>query len=142
MVTLKYKHMKKILFLLTILSTCFTHANDVKKDRTPEQIASIKSKKMTLALDLNSTQQSQVEKLLLIQAKDRKLNKTKRKDREKLTKEQKFTRHEAALEKNIAMKREMKSILNVDQYSQWLQMMAKSSKGKKKGNRHRKGRDR
>ncbi|WP_298955305.1 hypothetical protein [uncultured Nonlabens sp.] len=134
--------MKKILFLLTILSTCFTHANDVKKDRTPEQIASIKSKKMTLALDLNSTQQSQVEKLLLIQAKDRKLNKTKRKDREKLTEEQKFARHEAALEKNIAMKREMKSILNVDQYSQWLQMMAKRSKGKKKGSRHRKGRDR
>ncbi|MEO9954094.1 hypothetical protein [Nonlabens sp.] len=133
--------MKKILFLLAILSVGITQANNGKKDRTPEQIASIQSKKMTLALDLDAKQQTQVEKLLLVEAKDRKSNKMNREDRQKLTEEQKFTKSEAALEKKIAMKREMKSILNADQYAKWEKMIAKRSRGKKRGGKHRKGQD-
>lgn len=133
--------MKKILFLLAILSVGITQANNEKKDRTPEQIASIQSKKMTLVLDLDAKQQSQVEKVLLVGAKNRMSNKMSKEDREKLTEDQKFKKSETALANKIAMKRDMKSILNADQYAKWEKMMAKRSKGKMRGGKHRKGKD-
>ena len=133
--------MKKILFLLAILSVGITQANNEKKDRTPEQIASIQSKKMTLVLDLDAKQQSQVEKVLLVGAKNRMSNKMSKEDIEKLTEDQKFKKSETALANKIAMKRDMKSILNADQYAKWEKMMAKRSKGKMRGRKHRKGKD-
>jgi LAS superfamily LD-carboxypeptidase LdcB len=120
--------MKKILFLMTLLAIGISQAQNTKRDRSPEQVASIQSKKMTLALDLDATQQARVEQLLLVNAKERQTHKMNKKDRVQLNDLEKLTRMETMLDKRIAVKREMKSILNADQYKSWEKMMAKSAK--------------
>jgi protein CpxP len=120
--------MKKILFLMTLLAIGISQAQNTKRDRSPEQVASIQSKKMTLALDLDATQQARVEQLLLVNAKERQTHKMNKKDRVQLNDLEKLTRMETMLDKRIAVKREMKSILNADQYKSWEKMMAKTAK--------------
>jgi protein CpxP len=129
--------MKKILFLMSLLAVGISQAQNTKRDRNPEQVASIQSKKMTLALDLDTKQQARVEQLLLVNAKERKTHKMKKKNRAQLNDLEKLTRMEAMLDKRIALKREMKSILNADQYKIWDKMMAKRSK--RKGGKNRRG---
>jgi protein CpxP len=120
--------MKKILFLMTLLAIGISQAQNTKRDRSPEQVASIQSKKMTLALDLDATQQARVEQLLLVNAKERQTHKMNKKDRVQLNDLEKLTRMETMLDKRIVVKREMKSILNADQYKSWEKMMAKTAK--------------
>jgi protein CpxP len=129
--------MKKILFLMTLLAIGISQAQNTKRDRSPEQVASIQSKKMTLALDLDATQQARVEQLLLVNAKERQTHKMNKKDRVQLNDLEKLTRMETMLDKRIAVKREMKSILNADQYKSWEKMMAKSAK--RIGEKNRRG---
>ena len=117
--------MKKLMILVAILTVGFANAQRGMRDSSPEQIASIKSKKMTLALDLNTQQQSQVESILLKEAKERAANKLTKEERAELTKEQKVAKMEEMLEKRIETKRQMKSILNADQYAKFEKMMAK-----------------
>jgi protein CpxP len=129
--------MKKILFLMSLLAVGISQAQDAKRDRNPEQVASIQSKKMTLALDLDAKQQAIVEQLLLVNAKEREADKMNKKDRAQLNDLEKLTRMETMLDKRIAVKREMKSILNADQYKSWEKMMAKSAK--RIGEKNRRG---
>jgi protein CpxP len=129
--------MKKILFLMTLLAIGISQAQNTKRDRSPEQVASIQSKKMTLALDLDATQQARVEQLLLVNAKERQTHKMNKKDRVQLNDLEKLTRMETMLDKRIAVKREMKSILNADQYKSWEKMMAKTAK--RIGEKNRRG---
>jgi protein CpxP len=129
--------MKKILFLMSLLAVGISQAQDTKRDRNPEQVASIQSKKMTLALDLDAKQQAIVEQLLLVNAKEREADKMNKKDRAQLNDLEKLTRMETMLDKRIAVKREMKSILNADQYKSWEKMMAK--RAKIKGGKNRRG---
>jgi LAS superfamily LD-carboxypeptidase LdcB len=129
--------MKKILFLMTLLAIGISQAQNTKRDRSPKQVASIQSKKMTLALDLDATQQARVEQLLLVNAKERQTHKMNKKDRVQLNDLEKLTRMETMLDKRIAVKREMKSILNADQYKSWEKMMAKSAK--RIGEKNRRG---
>jgi protein CpxP len=129
--------MKKILFLMTLLAIGISQAQNTKRDRSPEQVASIQSKKMTLALDLDATQQARVEQLLLVNAKERQTHKMNKKDRVQLNDLEKLTIMETMLDKRIAVKREMKSILNADQYKSWEKMMAKSAK--RIGEKNRRG---
>lgn len=130
--------MKKLMILVVILSAGFANAQRVERDLTPEQMASVQSKKMTLALDLDAKQQSKVEKLLLINAKERKANKLSKEDRAALTSNQKFALAEQMLEKKIEVKREMKSILSTDQYAKWEELMAKRGDKRTKGDRNKK----
>ncbi|WP_157810850.1 hypothetical protein [Nonlabens sp. MB-3u-79] len=129
--------MKKILFLMSLLAVGISQAQDAKRDRNPEQVASIQSKKMTLALDLDAKQQARVEQLLLVNAKERQTHKMNKKDRAQLNDLEKLTRMETMLDKRISVKREMKSILNADQYKSWEKMMAK--RAKIKGGKNRRG---
>ena len=131
--------MKKTLFLITILTAGISNAQEAKRDHNPEQIVSIQSKKMTLALDLDAKQQAQVEKLLMAHSKERLADKMTKEDRSELTNAQKFNAREQMLENKITRKREMKSILNEEQYNKWEKMMARKAKGKRKGARQRRG---
>lgn len=131
--------MKKLMILVAILTVGFANAQRGMRDSSPEQIASIKSKKMTLALDLNTQQQSQVESILLKEAKERAANRLTKEERAELTKEQKVAKMEKMLEKRIETKRQMKSILNADQYAKFEKMMAKDAQRKMKGTKKRRG---
>jgi hypothetical protein len=131
--------MKKTLFLIAILTAGISNAQEGTSDRNPEQIASIQSKKMTLALDLDAKQQAQVEKLLMAHAKGRLADKMTKEDHSALTNVQKFNALEKMLENKITRKREMKSILNADQYITWEKMIAMKTIDKKKGAKLRRG---
>lgn len=110
---------------------------------TPEQQATVLTKKMTLALDLTAGQQREIHKFHLATLADRKAMKTEfRKNREsdiKLTETQKYDRIIARLDKQIAHKNKMKSILNKEQFEKWSKMKgqgmrqgSKRSQGKKR----------
>ncbi|MCV6629890.1 MAG: hypothetical protein OIF50_08530 [Flavobacteriaceae bacterium] len=107
------------------------------KDFSPEQIATIKTKKMVLSLDLSSSQESKVYDLLLAQIKDRKDKRLSKEAREKLSSDQRYALMNEKLDAQIAFQRKMNSILDDKQYEQWKknrkrQKMAKKHKWNKK----------
>ncbi|QJP33046.1 hypothetical protein F0365_00765 [Nonlabens sp. Ci31] len=134
--------MKKLMILVAILAVGFANAQPGERNLTPEQLASIQSKKMTLVLDLGNKQQAQVEKLLLVNAKERQAHKMSREDRAQLTDVQKAAKMETMLDKKITIKRKMKNILNADQYSKWEEMKAKRAERKRGKNKRGERRDR
>jgi len=113
-------------------------------DLTPEEMAQLQTKKMTLALDLTEAQQKKIEKLNLENAKDRKAKmearQAKMKDSkgEKPSKEERLKMMNERLDKQIEMKQKMKKILDDEQLEKWeknhaqKQRAAKKQKGKGK----------
>ncbi|MEZ4778910.1 MAG: hypothetical protein R2786_05945 [Flavobacteriaceae bacterium] len=89
------------------------------KDLTPQERATLKAKEMTLHLDLNEKQQKQVETLLLQQEEKREALRKQHKEGEELTKEEKFALKSKMLDEQIAFKKEMKNILNEEQYAKF-----------------------
>ena len=115
---------------------------DIKKDRqsrmmvkdlSPEEIATLGSKKMTLALDLTEKQQTEVKAILLEQATSRKkkmeaFKEMKEKDdAKKPSKEERLKMMNEKLDHQIAMKKKMKAILNAEQFEKWEKIQAKRS---------------
>lgn len=98
---------------------------------TPEEMATLQTKKMTLHLDLNETQQRAVQKLNLQNATERKARMDARKAKmesgsmEKPSKEERLKMMNDMLDHKIAMKAKMKDILNADQYAKWEQSQEK-----------------
>ena len=119
--------MKKAMIILMALTTFAITAQNKNEDRkenrsqlrenlTPEQRAELHAKKMTLDLNLNETQQAQVNQLLL----DMEKNKPERpENRKEMTDVQKFEAKNAMLDRRIAMKKEMKQILTEEQFTKW-----------------------
>lgn len=96
------------------------------KDLTPEQEATLWTKKMTLELDLNKTQQDQMYALIL--GKTKKINlRMENKPKERPTKEEIYNMHISRLDEAIAMKESLKKILNDDQFDQWEMIKNKKS---------------
>jgi len=105
-----------------------------KSDMSPEDIAQIQTKKMTLELDLSESQQKQVNALLLEEAKarvEKKAAYSKIKDdadaKAAITKEDRVKMMNERLDKQIEMKAKMKNILNADQYAKWEQKMTEKT---------------
>ena len=68
--------MKKLILVAFILLCNISIAQSRKSiEMTPEQVAELQTKKMTLDLDLNSNQQKEVKALLLEEAKKREAKK-------------------------------------------------------------------
>lgn len=113
------------------------------KDMTPEQMASLQTKQMTLALDLTDAQQKQIQSLNLDNAKDRaekmKEMKAKRESGEanKLTSEERYTMKTTMLDRQIAQKEKMKKILNNNQYEKWEKMNREGHRRGKGIQRHK-----
>ena len=147
--------MKKILIIALALFALQVTAQDQKKERqnkqdrslkmmnlSAEEAATLQTKKMTLHLDLNESQQAQVKTINLENATKRKAMMAERKAKkesgnaQKPTQEQRLKMTNAKLDNKIAMKVKMKTILNEKQYAKWekAQMQnAQNGKNKKKG---------
>ncbi|WP_419212544.1 hypothetical protein ACNR9Q_00095 [Maribacter sp. X9] len=108
-------------------------------DFTPEQIATLQTKKMTLALDLSDSQQSKIEAMFMEDAKIRKAKmetfKKRKESGEKMSTDEKFNMLNERLDRKIERKKEMKSLLSPEQYAQYEKI--KHSKGM----HHKKNRD-
>lgn len=123
--------MKKLaiisLFLLP-LGIIAQPGEKMRKMPSPE----VQAKRMTLALDLTDKQENQIVTILEDQRKAREMNKMTREERRELSQEKREELHVEMLDRRIAMKREMKSILNDEQYNRWEKMMARKGKNKMK----------
>jgi hypothetical protein len=106
-------------------------------DLTPDEAATLQTKKMTLNLDLNEKQQKDIYKINLDNATKRKemmaTMKAKKESgkMEKPSKEQRLAMQNAKLDHQIATKAKMKSILNTDQFAKWEQAQSKMANRKK-----------
>ncbi len=109
-------------------------------DLTPEQMADLQTKKMTLALDLTTAQQAQIKALNLEKAKTRKAKMEERKtmkeagERKKPTSDERYAMQNQRLDQMIAQKAEMKNILSDEQYTKWEKMHQREGQ-------HQKGRE-
>lgn len=107
------------------------------KNMTPEQIATLKTKKMTLALDLSENQQQQLLALNTKMAKERKVKmesrKAQMKKKEKLSSEERYVLMNERLDTQIAYQNRIKQILTDAQFEKWQKMKARHGKRKYKG---------
>ncbi|MFT5847460.1 hypothetical protein [Psychroserpens sp.] len=138
--------MKKLILIAIAFVTLQAVAQDTKKEHrngkkemmkalSAEEMATIMTKKLTLALDLTKEQQVEVQELMLIQATDRK-QKIDERAKMKTSKEAKTKSPSAEdinkrLDKKIEAKQKMKSILTDEQYKKWERMQEKREKQEK-----------
>jgi hypothetical protein len=118
-------------------------ASEMRKDMTPNDIADLKSKTLTLKLDLTDAQQKKVHKLILNEAETRQSARKERKvkdgeEREKPSKEDRLKMQNQRLDQQIKMKREMKTILTAEQYAKFEKMKPKKEGKGRKGKREHK----
>lgn len=116
-------------------------------DYTPEEAATLQTKRMTLLLDLSEKQQAQVQKLFLENATQRRAireaNQAKKQTGQgnKPAKDERFAMQNKRLDHEIAMKAKMKNILNEEQFAKWeqTQMQRKNDFNQNKSNRKNRG---
>lgn len=116
---------------------------------TPEQIATLQSKKLALRLDLNEEQQKEVKKMMLKSAEERqKLRASFQKNKQDgtgFTRDERFERENMRLTRQQDHKAEMKKILTKEQFEKWGNFNGKSmrkatmKKGNKQGTRKSNG---
>lgn len=116
-----------------------SHERKQKMDRaermseyTPDEIAQLQTKQMTLDLNLTEAQQSQVLAINLKNAQSRKAmmearkeNKESGKGTKDISKEDKLKMKNEMLDRKIALKQQMKEILNKEQFEKWEAMAEK-----------------
>lgn len=138
--------MKKFAVILFILISTGIFAQQREQRRladdfSPEQQATLKTKSMTLDLDLNATQQNQILILNKKYAELRKSNQAKMQaDKtagKELTSEEKFKLQNDRLDHQIAYNDELKKILNQKQLDKWQEN--RDCKMQKSCDKHRKG---
>lgn len=136
--------MKKSILALAMLVTIAATAQErggrkhMKKERmhafkdfTPEQIAELKTKKLTLALDLTDSQQNKIHAIELEKAQDRKAKqeemkgKTLEELKDKKSSEERYEKLSTRLDKQIEFKAEMKQILTEAQFEKWEKIHAR-----------------
>ncbi|WP_297704912.1 hypothetical protein [uncultured Eudoraea sp.] len=111
------------------------------KDMTPEQIAILKTKKMTLALDLSDAQQMEIQKINLENAIEREALMLKRKAKNekseqfKPSTDERFEFQNERLDRMIAQKGKMKQILSEEQFQKWERIHHHGRNHKKDGKR-------
>jgi hypothetical protein len=120
--------MKKLIILCAVLAGCNLQAQDRGKrhyfsEMTPEQIATLGSKHLALALDLSQEQQNKVMELQLENINERRVLMQQRKsaveDNDSIGPGTRFDRLNSRLDRQLAYKSEMKGILSEAQYAQW-----------------------
>ena len=117
------------------------------KDMTPEQIATLKTKRMTLDLDLDEKQRDEIYKMHLEEAQSKKAKadefRNSGKKRSEITNDERYQGMNDRLDKQIEHKQKMRSVLNEDQFQKWDQgrkrgvqkrNMRKRQKGMRKRN--------
>ncbi|WP_136483134.1 hypothetical protein [Cognatitamlana onchidii] len=111
-----------------------------------EETATLQTKRMTLYLDLNKEQQNKIQALNLEKAKKRKAMMAERKKKrengttQKPSKEERYAKELDRLDRMIAEKAKMKTILNKEQFEKWEKAkmrMAMKHKQKKQNSKKR-----
>jgi len=108
-------------------------------DMTPEQIATLQTKKMTLELDLSEAQQDQLYTLNLESAKTKKAKREEIKslkktgERQKPSSEERYALKSKRLDAQLAHKEEMKKILSEEQMEKWEKIHLNKRKHHRKG---------
>ncbi len=145
--------MKKIVIVLMLLVGVTSIAQKGERgnrermnDLTPNQVATLQTKKATLDLDLSESQQGQMKSVLLENAKMRKTKMDARKEQKesgetkKPTSEERYATANERLDHQIAQKAKMKNILSDEQFAKWEKMNHRKGNHRKgKGEKHRKG---
>jgi len=141
--------MKKIVLAVMVLTIFSVQAQqrkqhegprDHRADLNPEQMATLQTKKMTLALDLTAAQQKDMQQLHLENARFHEEKKASRKSasedevRKKPSAEERYNMANARLDHMIAQKAKVKQILSEDQYQKW----EKAHRGKRRQHKHEK----
>ena len=104
---------------------------------SPEQKAELSSKKMTLQLDLNEAQQKKLYAVELEHAKLRNARFQNKKNKVELNDEERFKLKTERLDDQIAIRKEMKSILTEKQYEIWQKSGHFRKKGKQRKHNRR-----
>lgn len=137
------KHLVTIVVLLTTIGVVAQKPNKGRKgqkmDMTVEQLATLKTKKLTLVLDLTKAQQAKVMDISLEQAEYRKTKyaeiQAKRESGEwkRPTSDERFEFENSRLDRQIAHQQQMKEVLSKEQYQTWKKLkLKKGMNGKKK----------
>ncbi|MEN8187362.1 MAG: hypothetical protein ABFR05_09560 [Bacteroidota bacterium] len=96
------------------------------KDFTPDQMATLQTKRLTIALDLSDSQRKQILELNKKRAVDRKKNMEKmmsmRGEFRNMTSDERFKLMNDRLDMQIAVQADMKRILNDKQFDEWRKM--------------------
>ena len=128
--------MKKLLYLVIALLSLQAMAQDRPQQKrhprmeslkklSPEQMAELQTKRLTLDLDLTDAQQKEVLKINLERSKtlkakmDEREKKVESGEAKQLKDEERYELMNDKLDKQIEYKRQMKSILTPDQYKKW-----------------------
>ena len=94
-------------------------------------MATLKTKKMTLALDLSKTQQKKIMDLTIVRLEERKAKMEEQREKgetskpEKPSSEERFEMINSRLDKQLAHQEQMKQILNNEQYQLWKKISMK-----------------
>lgn len=163
---LKIYIMRRLIILILICTTFNLTAQERKRDRnaqegnekmhmmkdlTPEEAATLRTKKMTLHLNMSEAQQKEVYALNLKNARDRQAKRAEREKKkegekaEKPSKEERLKLMNEKLDHQIANKRELERILNKEQFEKWERSNHRkdNQKGRKQRNKkHRSKRSR
>jgi hypothetical protein len=136
--------MKKLLIMsaIVLVTTASFSQEDPERQRphdmSPEQQAELQTKKMTLELELTEKQQEQILAINKKNALERKQQMEKhraaRVKGDKLSSEEAFQMKKARLDKQIAHQKELKKILNENQFENWKK--ARKSKAHKMRNKN------
>tara|TARA_R110002051_G_scaffold139763_1_gene212459 strand:- start:19007 stop:19459 length:453 start_codon:yes stop_codon:yes gene_type:complete len=124
--------MKKVILILVLFIGFNTIAQKREiKEINPEQFATLSTKRMTLDLDLNESQQTKIYQLNLENANARKSKMEAHKkamengETKKMTSDDRFVMQNKMLDHQIAQKKKMKSILTNEQFEKWEKMSKK-----------------
>lgn len=128
--------MKKLVLiaLAFVALTANAQRGERVKDLSAEEIASLQTKKLTLALVLTEAQIKKVHKLNLEQAENRIQKRAARKNKKEEAKGDKnhLAQREKMLDERIALQNKMQEILDEAQFEQWRKMAQKGKKGRGK----------
>lgn len=106
------------------------HHSNPMENFTTEQRTQLMLKKMTLELDLTSSQQKEMSKMITEESAKKEAHKADRKAKtEKLTSDQMFDMKIKMLDEQIARKAKMKKILSSEQYVQWNKLKDQHHRG-------------
>ncbi len=127
--------MKKIAIIALLIGSFTVNAQDkeIKSKRvskfTIEQRAEIHTKRLVLALDLDENQKQKIYDISLRKVKEADALRNNKEKRSELTDKERFDKKNQMLDKQIAYKKEMKEILNKEQYEKFERnMLEKRSK--------------
>lgn len=105
---------------------------ELTKDWTPTQRAELKTKKLTLHLDLTEKQQEQVHAIHLQQEEHFAAKRKEREAGKKLTSEELYQLKSNALDRKIAEKEQFKAILNAEQFTKFEKLNNRKHRAKRR----------